>query len=407
MVRDVSFFFARRYLFSKKSKNAINYITLVSVILIALVSLAMVVTMSVFNGLNSVVNSLFNHFDPEIKIVASNGRMFSLDTVENKLTQITDIQAYSAVLEDDALFTYGDKQMIGKLKAVDASFTKTCNVDSIMVVGEFALEENDVHFAAVGQGVAHKLAVGLTYRDVLHIYAPDRGKKSSLIPTEEYNKTYAYARGVFSVQMDIDNEYIITSLETARELWEYTNNEVSAIEIRLHEGTNVKKSVRAIQNCLGNSFVVKDREAQHAFLNKIAKGEKFVTFLIITLILIIASFSIVGSLSMLIIDKQRDISIIKSLGADSRMVKRIFTMEGWLISLLGAIIGVILGALLCLIQQKFGLVKLPGASDNFVVQAYPVKVIASDIIAVFFTVISVGFCMAYIPVQKINKALIQ
>lgn len=400
---SVSFFFARRYLFSKKSKNAINYITAVSVALIALVSLAMVVTMSVFNGLNSVINSMFNHFDPEIKITAQSGRVFSFDSVETKLIQIADIYAFTPILEDDVLFTYGDKQMIGKLKAVGESYEKTCDLDSIMVIGEFVLEENDVHFACVGQGVAHKLSVGLMFRDVLHIYVPDRTKKTSIIPTEEYNQTYAYARGVFSVQLDIDNEYVITSLQLAQELWKYTNNEISSVELKVNENADIQAVKKHIQETLGDEFSVKDRDEQHAFLNKISKGEKFVTFLIITLILIIASFSIVGSLTMLIIDKQRDIQILQSLGANSKLIKRIFIFEGWLISILGSLIGIALGVVICLLQEKYGLVKLPGTSDNFIVHAYPVVVACKDVFAILATVLVVGFFTAYIPVRRISK----
>lgn len=400
---SVSLFFARRYLFSKKSKNAINYITTVSVILITLVTVAMIITMSVFNGLSDVITSMFNTFDPEIKITATNGRVFSLDSVENKLKQNTDIQAYTPILEDDALFTYGDKQLIGKLKGVGDSYTKTCNVDSILVAGEFILEQNDVHYACVGQGVAHKLSVGLMFRDVLHIYAPERSKKSSLVPTEEYNKTYAYARGVFSVQMDIDNEYIITSLTLAQDLWKYTNNEVSSIEIKVTENADIHSVVQNLQQTLGNSFSIKDREKQHEFMYKVTQGEKFVTFLIITLILIIASFSIIGSLSMLIIDKQRDIAVLRSMGANSQTIKRIFILEGWLIAVLGAFIGVFLGVAICGIQEYFGIVKLPGASANFIVQAYPVKVLFTDVISILFVVLLVGFVTAYYPVQKISK----
>ncbi|MCQ2607912.1 MAG: FtsX-like permease family protein [Bacteroidales bacterium] len=401
---SVSLFFARRYLFSKKSKNAINYITTVSVILITLVTIAMIITMSVFNGLSDVITSMFNTFDPEIKITAKTGRVFSLDSVENKLQQTSGIQAYTPILEDDALFTYGDKQLIGKLKGVGESYTKTCNVDSILVAGEFVLEQNDVHYACVGQGVAHKLSVGLMFRDVLHIYAPERSKRSSFVPTEEYNKTYAYARGVFSVQMDIDNEYIITSLALAQELWKYTNNEVSSIELKVTDNTDIHSVVKNLQQTLGDDFSIKDRETQHEFMYKVTQGEKFVTFLIITLILIIASFSIIGSLSMLIIDKQRDIAVLRSMGANSQTIKRIFILEGWLIAVLGAFIGVVLGVAICGIQEYFGIVKLPGASANFIVQAYPVKVLFTDVISILFVVLLVGFVTAYYPVRKISKS---
>ena len=400
---SVSFFFAKRYLFSKKSKNAINYITMVSVALISLVSMALVIIMSVFNGLSTVISSLYNVFDPDIKITAQSGRVFSLDSVEQKLQNNSDIYAFTPILEDDVLYTYGERQLIGKLKGVGPSFTKTCAVDSILVAGEFVLEQDGIQYASVGQGVAHKLCVGLQFRDVLYIYVPERGKKNAIIPTDEYNKTHAYARSVFSVQMDIDNEYVITSLNLAQNLWKYTNNEISSIEIKLQENADIQSVVKQLQKDLGPQFVIRDREKQYEFMYKITQGEKLITFLIISLILIIASFSIIGSLTMLIIDKQRDITILKSLGADSSLIKRVFIFEGWLISIVGALIGIALGIVICLLQEKFGIVTLPGASDNFIVQAYPVQVIFSDICAILCVVLLIGFFTAYYPVRKISK----
>jgi lipoprotein-releasing system permease protein len=379
---------------------------MVSVILIAIVSIALTITMSVFNGLSDVISSMYNTFDPEIKITAKTGRVFSFDTVQPKLKTVSEIEAFTPILEDDVLFTYGEKQLIGKLKGVGSNFSKTCNVDSILVAGEFALQQDGIEYACVGQGVAHKLSVGLMFRDVLHIYAPNRTKKTTIIPTEEYNKTYAYARGVFSVQMDIDNQYVITSLDLAQELWAYTNNEISSIDIKLQPNADVQESVADIQRLLGDGFSVQDREQQHEFMSKITQGEKFITFLIITLILIIASFSIIGSLTMLIIDKQRDINILRSLGADSKTIKRIFIIEGWLISIIGVIIGVAIGIGICFLQEKFGIVKLPGASQNFVVQAYPVRVMLSDVIAILAIVLCIGFITAYYPVRKIAKTQI-
>ena len=403
---SISFFFARRYLFSKKSKNIIHYITMVSVALIAIVSIALTITMSVFNGLSDVISSMYSTFDPEIKITAKSGRVFSFDSIQPKLKTVSDIEAFTPILEDDGLFPYGEIQLIGKLKGVGNSFTKTCNVDSILVAGEFVLQQDGVEYVCVGQGVAHTLSVGLQFRDVLHIYAPNRTKKTTILATEEYNKTHAYARGVFSVQMEIDNQYVITSLDLAQELWEYTNNEISSIDIKLAPNADVKKTVSNIQNLLGDDFSVKDREQQHEFMSKITEGEKFITFLIITLILIIASFSIVGSLTMLIIDKQRDINILRSLGADSKIIKRIFILEGWLISIIGVVVGVGIGVGICLLQEKFGIVKLPGTSQNFVVEAYPVRVLLGDVFAILAVVLCIGFITAYYPVRKISKTQI-
>lgn len=379
---------------------------MVSVILIAIVSMALTITMSVFNGLSDVISSMYNTFDPEIKITAKTGRVFSFDSIQPKLETVSDIEAFTPILEDDVLFTYGEKQLIGKLKGVGTSYTKTCNVDSILIIGEFVLQQDGVEYACVGQGVAHKLTVGLMYRDVLHIYAPNRTKKTAILASEEYNKTHAYPRGIFSVQMEIDDQYVISSLDLAQGLWAYTNNEISSIDIKLKPNADVQKTVEAIQQTLGDDFSVKDREQQHEFMFKVTQGEKLITFLIITLILIIASFSIIGSLTMLIIDKQRDINIMRSLGADSKIIKRIFVIEGWLISIIGVVIGVGIGVGICLLQEKFGIVKLPGASENFVVDAYPVRVMLSDVFAILALVLCIGFITAYYPVRKISKTQI-
>jgi len=399
----ISLFIARRYLFSKKSKNAINYITGVSVVLVAFVTMSLIIAMSVFNGLTILVTSLFNSFDPDIRITSNTGRVFSADSAIVYFQKNPSIYSYTPVLESDVLFVYGEKQLVGRIKGVGNNYTKTCDVDSIMVTGEFVLQQNNVEYVIVGQGVAQSLSVGLQFRDVLQIYAPDRSKKSSINPMDDFNKEYAYARGVFSVQMDIDDKYVISSLDLTQRLWGYTHNEISSFEVKCNKNADVEKIAKDLQRKFGPNYLVRDREQQHEFLYKITQSEKLITFLLVTLILIIASFSIVGSLTMLIIDKKRDISILCSMGADMKLIRKIFVFEGWMISGFGALIGIVLGVGLSLIQQYFGILKLSADSSNFLVDAYPVQVAYLDILYVLGMVLTVGFITAYIPVRYIFK----
>lgn len=400
---NISLFIARRYLFSKKNKNAINYITTVSVILVAFVTMALIIAMSVFNGLTILITSMFSSFDPEIKVQSAYGRVFSADSVIQIIREIPEVAYITPVLEEDVLFVYAQKQLVGKLKGVGEQYAKTCPVDSMILSGEFVLQQNGIEYICVGQGVAQSLSVGLQFRDVMHMYAPYRDKSSSINPMEDFNKEYAYARSIFSVQMDIDNMYVLSSLQLAQRLLEYSNNQISAIELKCAKNADYKKVANALQQKLGDSYRVRDREKQHEFLYKITQSEKLITFLLVTLILIIASFSIVGALTMLIIDKKRDIAILASMGAQRTLLQRIFVIEGWLISISGAVIGIVVGVCVILLQQHFGLLKLHGNSSSFIVEAYPVLLQLPDILYVVSMVLGVGFLAAYIPVRFIFK----
>ncbi len=396
-----SWFIARRYLFSKKSKNAINYITAVSVTLVAIVSMSLIIAMSVFNGLTGFITSLFNQFDPEIRITHTTGRVFLPDSTFFVVKELPSVASYSEVLEDDVLLSYSEKQLVGKIKGVSSNYSETCNMDSILIKGDFDIFDPKYNFVAVGYGIAHSLSIGLNFRDALHIYAPKRTKTVSFSPKDDYVKKYAYPKGIFSVQQDIDNSYVLSSIDFARDLFDYTN-EVSSIEIMLAKGKNVDDVKKQIEEIVGKDFKVKDRKEQHEFLYKITQSEKFITFLIVSLILIIASFSIVGALTMLIIDKQKDIAILKSMGASKKLTQKIFVMEGWLISILGAFIGVSIGVVLSLIQETFGIIKI-GSGTSFVVEAYPVVLQVPDVFYVLGMVLTVGFVAAYYPVKFVSK----
>ena len=402
-----SWYIALRYLFSKKSKNAINYITGVSVTLVAVVSMALVVAMSVFNGLALFVMSLFNLFDPEIRITHENGGVFIPDSAFVQVASMPEVVSYSEVLVDDVLLSYADKQLVAKIKGVSQNYLETSSLDSILISGDFAIFDEVIPYVVVGQGVAHNLSIGLYFKDALHIFAARRTSSSAINPLDDFNKKYAYPRGIFSVQQEIDASYVISSIRFARELLEYTNNEVSAIEIALKPGTNEHAVMNQINAIVGDEYVVQNRELQHAFLYKITQSEKLITFLIVSLILIIASFSIVGSLTMLIIEKQRDVQILKSMGANVQLIKRIFIVEGWIISVFGACIGIVLGLALSYIQQEYGIIALSSTSNAFAVDAYPVRIQMMDALYVLAMVLGVGFIAAYYPVQFVSKKYLQ
>ncbi len=398
----VSFFLARRYLFSKKSKNAINYISGVSVVLVAVVSMSLVVAMSVFNGLTDLVTSMFNSFDPHIKITHTSGRVFDKNEIIPHLQKVDNI-IFSATLEDDALFSYSDKQLVGRLKGVDNQFANVNGFEKLIIAGDFVLYEDEVDFVSMGQGVAQELGAGLYYNEILQIFAPKRTRKgSSINPMDDFTKVLTYPRSIFSVQMDIDNRYVISSLALAQRLFSYDSTQVSSIEIRCTDETQIDFITGNIQKIAGSDFLVKTQEEQHDFLYKITQSEKLITFLIISLILIIASFSIVGALTMLIIDKKQDINILKSMGASKALVRKIFIFEGWLISIVGAAIGIFLGVALSLAQQYFGFLQL-GSGENFIVDTYPVRLAVSDVFYVLAMVLGVGFLAAYLPVYSIIK----
>ncbi|MDR0940595.1 MAG: FtsX-like permease family protein [Bacteroidales bacterium] len=398
---NVPFFLARRYLFSKKSKNAINYISGVSVVLVAVVSMSLVVAMSVFNGLSDLVTSLFNSFDPHIQITHHSGRVFDKNAVIPTLQTQDNVAAFSAILEDDALFSYSDKQLVGRLKGVDNQFADVVYIDTLLNAGDFVLYEDEVDFVSMGYGIAHELGAGLAYTEILQIFAPKRSKTSSSInPMDDFTKVLCYPRSIFSVQMDIDSRYVIASLSLAQRLFSYDSTQVSSIAIRCADEGSIDATAESLQRSLGSDFMVKTQEEQHEFLYKITQSEKLITFLIISLILVIASFSIVGALTMLIIDKKHDITILTSMGASKTLIRRIFVFEGWLISITGAGIGIFIGAALSLAQQHFGLLATGG---GFAVEAYPVRLAVIDIVYVLAMVLSVGFLAAYLPVYSIIK----
>lgn len=397
-----SFRIARRYLFSGKSHNAINVISGISSVGVMVGTVALVFVLSIFNGFEVLFSDLFSAFDPDLKITKNEGKVFSLDTSEfEQLRSHKAVAVFTEVIEENALLKFKEKQMPALIKGVSEDFKQMTRIDSIMFDGQFILFDGAFERAVPGTGVATVLGLGAHFIDPLYIYAPKRTSKINLLrPESSFNQSATFVSGIFTVQQnEYDNQYVLVSLNLARNLFEYDEQSVSSVEIKLKEGADPKKSQKAIQQILGKDYSVKNRyEQQESYFN-IMKVEKWITFLILSFILLIASFNIIGSLSMLIIDKKADIITLRSLGADNRLIKQIFLLEGWMISFVGAGMGVVIGAIISLLQEKVGFIKL-GA--GFIVENYPAVTQFSDIVLVFTTVLLIGFFAAWYPVKYID-----
>ena len=409
---NFSFYIAKRYLFSKKSHNAINVISGVSVCGVALATLALVCTLSVFNGFQDLVTTMFTAFDPELKITAVSGKVFDAqDDRIQSLKQMPEVEVFSESLEDNVMVQYKDRQAMAVIKGVEDNFSQLTAIDSILYGrGEMVLHDEVVAYAIPGIELVSILGTGVRFLDPLEIYAPKRGSKINVAsPASSFNSDYLHSSGlVFAVnQQKYDASYILTSLKFARDLFQY-DTEVSSIELKLKEGANINKVQGRIASMLGKDFQVLNRYEQQADTYRIMEVEKLISYLFLTFILLIACFNVIGSLSMLIIDKRADVVTLRNLGANDVTIKRIFLLEGCLISFLGALIGVVLGVALCLVQQEFGLISL-GSGDSagaFVVDAYPVNVQLTDVLLVLLTVLVISFFSVQYPVRYLSRRLL-
>lgn len=395
-------YIARRYLFARKNQNAINIISAISMLGVGVGAMALVVILSVFNGFDAVVKSLFNAFDPDVKITAVEGKTFVPDQRFEELKSLPGVLNVAEILEENALLKYDDRQHIATIKGADESFIKVTGIDSMIYEGDMVLKDRSRSYAVVGQGVAYSLQIGLNFVEPLFVYMPKRvGRINLANPDNAFKRKYIYPSGIFAIEQDYDSKYVIVPIDFMRDLLDY-DNEVSSVEIKLDPGFPADEVEANIESLLGNNFLVQNRAEQNQVFYRVMKSEKYAIFLILTFILIIASFNIIGSLSMLIIDKKSDIRSLRNMGAGPRLISRIFLIEGWLISIVGSVIGITLGTLISWIQDRFELLKL-GGSGNFVIDAYPVDLQAGDVLLVWITVLLIGFLAALYPVRQISK----
>ena len=404
------FFIARRYLFSKKSTHAINVISGISVVGVAVATMALVVTLSVFNGFHDLVASFFTSFDPQLKVTPMVGKTVAADDpVLTKIKALPQIEVATETIEDQALAIYRGRQAMVTVKGVEDNFSQLTHIKEILLGdGDFELHAADMFYGIPGIRLAEQLGMGYVYEEPLKIYAPRReGQLNMANPMDGLVADELYSPGViFNVkQSKYDKSYILTGIGFARRVFEQQGM-VSALELRLKPGSNFERVKSEIKELAGDKFYVRDRFEQQDDTFKIMKIEKLIAYIFLTFILVVACFNIIGSLSMLIIDKKDDVMTLRNLGASDKQITRIFLFEGRLISALGAIIGIIIGLVLCWAQQTFGLVKLGSSSGSFVVDAYPVSVHPEDIILIFLTVLIVGFLAVWYPVRYFSRRLL-
>ena len=394
---------AWRYLFSKKRHNAINIVSGISAAAVAVVTAAMISVLSVMNGFGTLVEHMFSEFDPVLLVVPTEGATLRTDTAPIiSLYAREDIEAISLQLEQTALIRYKDHQTPARVMGVDSLFTQTAHIDSIISDGFYSVWDGAFDRVTMGRGLAAQIGMNAHFTGALHLYAPQRtGRINMMRPDLSLNHEHAFIAGTFAVnQVEYDDRLLLVSLPLAQRLFDYDEFTASALRIAISNQQSVI-SKSEISKILGPGYKVLDRYEQQASFFNILRIEKLLTILLLVFILLIASFNIIGSLSMLIIDKREDIQILSHLGADEATIRRVFLLEGWFISSLGALIGLIAGVLLCLGQQHFGWLKL-GSGAEYVISAYPVQVQVLDIVLVAAIVLALGFAAALYPSRKIQ-----
>lgn len=389
---------ARRYLFSRKL-SLVNVISFIAILGVAGMSAALVVILSVFNGFDSIISSMVNQFDPDMKIAPIKGKTFTMnEDTRRQLSNIEGIDAVSFTVEETALFQYDNYQYIATIKGVDERYAQVCDIPNNVIIGEYMLRDaTGVPFAIVGSDIAANLWLQPNGLTPMKIYAPRRTAKVSPSPAEAFSSGLIMPAGVFHIHQDFDAKYVITPLEFAKELLEFDDDEFSAIEI--HTNGNDDAIVAQIKQLIGDNYTVKNRYQQQDTLYKIMQSEKLSIFVMLTFIIIIASFNIVGALAMLIIDKKGDIATLSHLGANNGFLRKIFVRTGQLITITGVISGIALGLLVCWLQLNFHLLTFPEGS--YIIDAYPVEIRWMDVVATAVIVTAIGFLAALIPTRRL------
>lgn len=395
---------AWRYLFAKKQFNAIHIITAISSVAVGVVTAAMICVLSVMNGFGVMVEQLFSQFDPDLRITAKAGKSFSIsEEKKHALLELPCVDLLSESISETALVYFEDKQMPVQLMGVDTSFSALTGIENIITDGHYEVYDGAFDRAVLGQGLAWKLGIGARFIHALQVYAPKReGKVNMLRPDANFNQEACFIAGTFAVnQQKYDDNLMLVDIGLTRRLLDYGEQEVSALQVSVAEGYSIKNTKREIAAVLGDGYVLQDRYEQQEDFFRILRVEKLLTALLLIFILLIATFNGIGSLSMLIIDKQQDIRTLSHLGASDGMIRKVFVLEGWMVNTLGAIGGLIVGLGVCLLQEHFGLLKL-GNGSEYVLNAYPVAVQGWDIALVSAVVLVLGAVSSWIPARKIN-----
>ena len=398
------FYIARRYLFAKKSHHIINYISIISVIGVMLTTAALIIVLSVFNGFESLVFSLFNSFNPEFVIKPVQGKTFHYNTFPyQQIKKLDGLNYVCPIIEENALIKYKDRQAIVKLKGVDSSFKKMSRMDTLMVQGHFVLKEDRLNYIVLGYGVAYKIQSRINdFNTPIQLYLPDKTKKAGSRLENSFKQISLFPSGYFSVRQDFDEQYVFLPFELIKKVLDQ-GDLITSVELGINDLVNKDKLQKEIKNIIGEGFIIKNRLEQQAVLLKVMQSEKAIVYLILGFILLIATFNIIGSISMLIVDKRKDMDTLKSLGAGKNLIIRIFAIEGLMISLLGGLLGLIIGGLVAFLQQEFGFISLGEGGTGFVVDAYPVELIFKDFLKVFFMVLSMSIMSVIYPLRQLSK----
>ena len=407
---NLSFKIAGKYLVSKKTHNIINLISYISITGIFVGTAALIIILSVFNGFEDLVRSLMNTFNADLVIVPRKGKVFNINSVDRDAIQnINGVLSYTEYIEENALIKYNNEQFIATIKGLSDEYLTDNPVDSAIVAGDFVLKNGSVDFAIIGYLIAYRLGINLNDAYTpMQVYVPRRlaNNFSGLDLGNAFNTQTIMPGAVFSIQQDFDSKYILTPLRFTQQLFEYSND-ISGIEIRLNKSEESDRIQSEISGIVGDGFVVKNRFQQQETLYRVMESEKWAIFFILTFILIIATFNLVGSVSILILDKRKDMSVLYSMGATHLFIRRIFIKQGFLITVFGVILGLLVGGILCYLQQEYGLIRLSDKENAFIISHYPVKINVLDFVLVPFTVIIIGLVAASIPVLRITPAFLR
>ncbi len=374
----------------------VNIISGIAMLGVIVGTTALVVVLSIFNGFDILIKSFFSYFDSEIKITAIEGKNFDANTEAfEKIKNDKSVIHYCEVVEEIALFRFEDRQFIANIKGIDEDYIEMANIEEIMYDGELMLNDGNFDYTIIGRGLAYNLGASVRFVRPIHISVPRKGRSSTML-LNPFRQQNLFLSGIYSVgQIEVDDQFALIPLNIARNLLDIGQN-VTSIELGLTPNANKERSQRRIQQILGNNFKVENRYQQHESYYKIAKSERFFIFLILSFILVIASFNLASSIAMLILDKKKDINILVSLGLTRKKIGMIFLYEGWLVSSIGAVVGLVLGILLSLGQMHFGWLKIPG---SFVIDHYPVEIKIPSLILIIFTVLIIGAVASWLPVK--------
>ena len=397
-------FLAWRYLFSKKEHNIINVISGISMIGIMVSTAALVVVLSVFNGMSDIIGGWFNALHADYEITLREGKSFATDSFPiQQLRQIPGVKAVNEIVCDLSLANYDDRQELLYLKGVPDNYFQTNHFEGMLVDGDTALYKLRQPCAIMGTGSAGKLEVNLLSYNLMKMYYPKRTKKNFANAAEAFNTRYIIPNGVICTNTNYDENYIFCPISFVRELMDY-EGEVTSLEIQLKEGANTAKVRKQIADLAGEKYLLKDQQEQEDSLYKTMKTEKFMTYLILAFILILAAFNIIGALGMLILEKKTDTAVLFSMGASKSLIQKVFIYEGIMVSALGGLAGTLLGALICFLQQTFHIVKLGGGGAHYIIPYYPVQIRFTDLLVVLFTILVISLLTSIIPAYNLKKS---